>query len=626
MSAGNHSLFHRLAHTPLRDVLRFRITSRLDWRGMIARSGLPAEIQALIIKVVHRTRLWRLERADVARELIAHFQDGLAAGRRADELIKAFGDPRPAAKLIRRAKKRSRPLAWHFARRCTQAFGVFVLIYFVAWAALMTKKPVVSVDYAERMLEGANNAKPEEKAWPIYRKAWLDYDSWHNHSSKILEVPTAGGYRRIRPGDAGWQAAKAFLDKHRVVVEAVHLGADRRYTGMPAGFFYDLSEEDALAYAGPDGAKGIVGRKRPDEASRVNSEYVIGFMLPPLGMMRQMGTLVALDALAASERNDSPRIAQDIHAILGIARQTRGSGTLIEQMVTASLIHMANETLSDVLNERPASIADSDLVALAHDLAAARSTCACDLTVEKWMMLDTIQRCYSDGGAGGGVLTVDGLRFIDSLGVGTSDGTNPFLPVPRTMATFGLPLLTITTAGRKELTERVEALAAIADEDTRRPLWVLLHGGSAADKALKALYSSSSESRRYPLIRLLMPATGAAAKTMKIAEARLDATAVATALEAYHRRERRYPDSLARLAPRYLPAPPLDHSTGEPLLMKIVDGKPLLYGRGLNKTDDGGLRTATPGKREGEIPEQGDWVLYPPKFEPEAAPATQPGS
>ncbi|MFG0259215.1 MAG: hypothetical protein ACF8LK_02590, partial [Phycisphaerales bacterium JB041] len=104
-----HPTFRRrAAHTPARDWIRGRVTGRLDWRADLARADLPAPVTSLITAVVRRSRLWRLERADLARELIAHFADALAAGTPEDHAVRDFGDTAQAARLIRRAKKRGR--------------------------------------------------------------------------------------------------------------------------------------------------------------------------------------------------------------------------------------------------------------------------------------------------------------------------------------------------------------------------------------------------------------------------------------------------------------------------------------------------------------------------------------
>ena len=87
-----------LRTTPLLDVLRGRLTGSLDMRGRIAAAALPKPLDHLIRRVARRTRLWRIEQVEVARELAEHFRDGLAAGRTAEELVQSFGDPRQAAR------------------------------------------------------------------------------------------------------------------------------------------------------------------------------------------------------------------------------------------------------------------------------------------------------------------------------------------------------------------------------------------------------------------------------------------------------------------------------------------------------------------------------------------------
>ena len=62
-----------------------------------------------------------LSAAEVARELCAHFRDGLASGASPEALRGAFGDTRRAAQLLTRARKRLRPLWWRASRRAASA-------------------------------------------------------------------------------------------------------------------------------------------------------------------------------------------------------------------------------------------------------------------------------------------------------------------------------------------------------------------------------------------------------------------------------------------------------------------------------------------------------------------------
>src|SRR5436190_24228805 len=93
------NLLTRLRFTPMRDLVRLRVTGRLDLNRLVASSGLAAAAQQLILQVVRRTGLWPLEKVDVARELMAHFSDAIASGTSVEEVVGAFGEPRTAAKL-----------------------------------------------------------------------------------------------------------------------------------------------------------------------------------------------------------------------------------------------------------------------------------------------------------------------------------------------------------------------------------------------------------------------------------------------------------------------------------------------------------------------------------------------
>src|SRR6267143_2602681 len=123
------SVIRRLRYTPLKDLVRGRVSGKLDAKGTIEGSGLPKPAKDLVSRVVKRTRLWLAENVEVADELIAHFADGIEAGASVESLIEKFGNERNAAKLIRRAKKRNRPLAWHILRAMGWMMAVMLTIY-----------------------------------------------------------------------------------------------------------------------------------------------------------------------------------------------------------------------------------------------------------------------------------------------------------------------------------------------------------------------------------------------------------------------------------------------------------------------------------------------------------------
>ena len=76
----DNPFLRRLRYTPIRDLLRGRISGRLDLKAQIDAADLPTSAKQLVARVVRRAQLWPIERADVADELVAHFSDALRSG------------------------------------------------------------------------------------------------------------------------------------------------------------------------------------------------------------------------------------------------------------------------------------------------------------------------------------------------------------------------------------------------------------------------------------------------------------------------------------------------------------------------------------------------------------------
>src|SRR5688572_15002444 len=86
-------LFARLGRTPLADLLRGRVSGRMDARHHTSEAQLPRDLAELVVRTAHGTRLRHREQHEIARELVAHLLDGLAAGESPEVLQERFGDP-----------------------------------------------------------------------------------------------------------------------------------------------------------------------------------------------------------------------------------------------------------------------------------------------------------------------------------------------------------------------------------------------------------------------------------------------------------------------------------------------------------------------------------------------------
>ena len=155
--------------------LKRQVTAEGNWKHAISQSGLPVEVQATIRSLVTQTKLMRFEKSEIADELIAHFQDGHRRGQSWQELSSAFGDPDVSAKLFRSTKLRNRPMTikvgkYSFWTALTIGIGYFALAAFFNFA-----RPNPAVDYSAKINEPIEALPLAQKAWPIYRDAWIDF-------------------------------------------------------------------------------------------------------------------------------------------------------------------------------------------------------------------------------------------------------------------------------------------------------------------------------------------------------------------------------------------------------------------------------------------------------------------
>jgi hypothetical protein len=72
---------------------------------LVAASELPSEVRKRISLILEEMGSGGARQVEVARELIAHFEDGLSAGLSENDLLHRFGDEATAARLIARQKR-----------------------------------------------------------------------------------------------------------------------------------------------------------------------------------------------------------------------------------------------------------------------------------------------------------------------------------------------------------------------------------------------------------------------------------------------------------------------------------------------------------------------------------------
>ena len=615
--------------TPVSEILRGRVTGPIARSKAIDAVELPATLETVVADVVGRTRLWSGEQRDIKRELSAHFADGLASGRSAEQLIADFGDPSQAAALLRRAAKRNRPWPWHamrFALRASVAtLGVILLLYGLMALRFYFGRPTISSDYRLQLNAAASGVPDSDRAWPLYREALFRLPK------DLPEAVTSSDYSRMPlPGERGWDTVEAYLRESAPAFEFARRAAGRTGMGLVVG--YPWRGEDQKLWPA-----SIIDER---EFTSPEGHGMISVLLPHLSSLRTLSRALGWDMQRAAATGDGPTVLADLRAILGISKHVRETPTLINDLVGLSVFAIARDRTDAILAQKPELLSDSQWIEVAHAFAAFDdATLHINLRGERLFFDDVLQRIYTDDGSGDGRLTARGLRWMDSAAGmnGVSDKADDAL-----MAVGG-PALASVMLGRRDMHEQYQRLMGMLEAEAATPLWQ--REDSQAERVIEDWAASPVQRMRHLPLCLMMPAISKATINAEMAKMRRDATLMAIALQLHRRRHGEWPASLEQLVPTLLPEIPVDRFDGRPLRFTVKDVAPLVYSVGTDREDDGGMlppsggsttarqwfaqrwlaptelarqKSATgplPGGAHGTLID-GDWILWPPLPEP----------
>jgi hypothetical protein len=596
------SVMHRIRNTPMRDVVRGRLTGRLDVRARVG-AALPKEAAELVVRVVRRTRLRAMEKIDVADELVAHFADGLERGASVAELIRDFGDERNAARLIARAKRRGRPgivrvvdaLGWLLA--ACAGFYVLLTVWFYIGSPSPTTNYIAVVNR-------------ESMVTPASEQAWPDYFAARSEIGELFTVPDADGdYHSIldqSPRDKAWPQLVQWLGRHQASIERVRQAAKKPALGFRFG------------PGGSEEAVSLLPGHGPPLHIRGDEPFRSQFLYATLGnTLASLNWILIRDADVAVEQRDPARYVADIRAIVGMLGQFRRLGVI--DFAQWAELHYWRWAVATLRHVDPSIFSDEQLTEIVH-LAGPPQVAAdlLDMRNERLDFYDTVQRMYSDDARGDGRLTLAGIEFLYHGGVGSIILES----YPWIGSYVAWPSALLRGGSRRKVVGEYDRLMNLAEANFRLPR--RLADWSAFDALPKVDKKASPIRSDELLVAASVPADLPRVHDfIERALGERDGAELGIALEIFHRRHKAYPGALSSLVPDIVPALPVDRITGEPLHYRIVDGKPLIYSVGSDRRDDGGKPpidakgrkfpddAAEWRSRPGEIWCSGDWVLYP---------------
>ncbi|KPK75987.1 MAG: hypothetical protein AMS25_17800 [Gemmatimonas sp. SM23_52] len=551
----------------------------------------------------------------MARELAAHFQDGIEAGAAAHELAWSFGDARRVAKLIRRAKTRNRPVAWKATRLVTRSLlAVFALLLVTCvglTVRLYSGEPTLSRNYLAELNAPVQAVPEEERAWPLYQEAFL----------ATGEFPR---YDKLDPSDENWAALTAFAERNTEAVRLYWAAGRKPRLGRVHHAGGD-PESDELSWRHKDKPADF------EPATPVPAEEnppFISVLLPELSPLREGSALLVVDAHVAALAGDAERAYEDIETTFRIAEHVSEMPFLISDLVAVAILHRNTDLIGRLLRDRPELFSDEQLVELSHRLAGIRGggVLRLRLSAERWMFEDLVQRLYSDDRRGDGHLAAESPELLASLSVADWTLFDELMKGPAKL--LFVPAMSAFVADRREMLRKHDELMTAFEAEAQVPLWE--RDESEVEGELMRMHDSPIDHLRYLPLVIMMPSLSRASVIAERGTQERDATLAALACELYRRRTGHWPASLAELAPRYLPAVPLDRFDGQPLRYRVADGCGVIYSIGVDRDDDGGRvpEGAHGNRRAGqwqpervveglkaagspELPD-GDWVLWPP--------------
>ncbi|KPJ65945.1 MAG: hypothetical protein AMJ43_09570 [Coxiella sp. DG_40] len=580
-------------------------------------ASVPENAGELIKSIIREMRYRKKVRQEVMAELAAHFEDEVRdcksdeeKEQKAQQLIADFGDVKLLGVLLRRAKKRCRPLWRTIVARTFQTLGVLILCLIVYLVWFVTGKPVVTVDYVAELNrivrpvadESLNAAALYHKAAQLYGKPSDDFllffaqnykaftDEKFPHREKDIAEQIRGLFAKDKNANFNEERQKL---QERVTKRLLEL-LSKKYNEVTPEQKQLIekwleSNNEALELV-------IAGSKKPYywpkyETGEENTGEVMAVLLPHLSEFRKLVYALRWRAWLSVEDGRYEDAFSDIKSCYRFGQHIKGDKSLIEQLVGIAFESLTVRTLRSILSEH--KIDSSKLVELQQDFErmTADENFTLSLKFGKLCMYDAIQRCFTEDRLGGGHLSLDGLRLVGSM---TDSDLFEFVLEGRHWTT---PLhILFTHPNKRESREMTDSYYEFWDEIVHKT--PIIRGNL--------------------LMENLTPALGRINEISHRTKSEIEVTLTIIAILRYKQDIGSYPENLDKLIEAgLLKASPIDPYSDKPTVYRKTDNNFTVYSVGLNFRDDGGKVAEVNGRLQLlGTEEEGDWVFWPvPKSE-----------
>jgi hypothetical protein len=544
---------------------------------------LPPSAADYIKLVIKYMRYRKTARMEVADELADHFEESLKKCANGQEiqttiqhLIDNFGNPKLLGHLMRRAKKRCRPLWRTVAARILQtiALMIIILIIYITW--FFTGKPVITTDYVAQL---NNLVRPSAddclNASPLYNKAIETID--YNDVKEFLGVD---------PYDADAhqkETVKLWLAKNEPSLSLLTIASK-----MP--YFWKQ-------YRSIDPQKSLYG-----------------VMLRDVTDFRMITYAFCWRAWLRAEDGLYESAIDDIETCYRIGKHYRSSKTPGEQGIGTLFRNKTIQTVRQLLANYKIPVSDLAVLQQRLQNLIDDENFMPDFNCEIFIMSDEIQQCFTESRFGPAHIYPKRLLEIspelsNDLHMGKAE--NWFLDlVGQVIIVYHnwptISQIIFTNPDKAESIAAVDDLHKFMDENFyKTPAQLKIEDINLEEQSNRILKNNL-------VLKIFIPSL---LRRPTIAwQSKIDAesTLVIIALVRYRNDTGGYPESLDKLVRKgYIKQVPVDPFSDKPIAYRKTDNNFLLYSWGENLKDDNGQIIRDEKGKPKRFADEGDWVLWP---------------
>ncbi len=392
------------------------------------------------------------------------------------------------------------------------------------------------VSYSQRYEDWLESIPETDRAWSIIKSVYDDMAVVQLGSVEAAETYT------------DWLPDLELLETHPEFVDRLHQITMFPSLGMPTTELGVDADDD------------------PEE-----TELLLGLLLPHVSVLRDSAILLAMDA---QESNEPQRVLKDLRSIQWIISHLSIADTLVEGLVLIRLETM----MSGLVLDNSRELDDWDLQSLdelssIYNMPLASEPATRFIQSERALQSNFLDWIY---------INSDGTQL-------SSKGATRLLAITEQdePGEMMIQVITESVRPRAEQEQKFEQIAQAAQADLPTPV----HNTPSlltteAEESLAQL--SKQTGLGFLPVGLIAPAYGKYITHVYEGRAYRDAARLKIAAYQHRARKGTLPESTAAIDDNFLNQIPIDPYTGDPLRLRIEEGRVVIYSVGPDRDDDQG--------------------------------------